>query len=340
MVMSFFQAYFMALPVALIIGFLLDQVLGDPDPKWFPHPVRWIGALVRFLEKRLYPQAKGDLSACKRRRGTILVMIVITLTPLTVLALLFLAYSISVYLMVVLMCIMNGYAIAVRSMKTESDRVYQALQDAESIDADTRLVNARAAVGRIVGRNTDVLDEAGVIKACVETIAEGTCDGIIAPIFYLAVGGPILGFLYKAINTMDSMIGYKSVRYLDFGRAAARLDDVASFLPARLAAGLFLITAPGNRGDAWRIFCRDRNKTSSPNAGQTESVIAGMLGVELGGNAIYHGELHEKPTLGDPRRQVTVHDIRLTQQAMYRAAWLGTLLFTITQGTVPCVILN
>ena len=184
--------------------------------------------------------------------------------------------------------------LAVKSLKVESDRVYRALKE-------EGLISGRKAVSMIVGRDTKELSEEGVTKAAVETVAENTSDGVIAPLFYMVIGGAVLGFAYKAVNTMDSMIGYKNDKYRYFGTAAARLDDAANFLPSRLAA-LLMIAASFLLGmdgpGAFRIYCRDRKNHKSPNAAQTESVMAGALGVELAGNAWYFGKLYEKPTIG------------------------------------------
>lgn len=189
------------------------------------------------------------------------------------------------------------------------------------------LEGARTAVSMIVGRDTGLLDEAGVIKAAVETVAENTSDGVIAPMLYLALGGPVLGFFYKAVNTMDSMIGYKNEEYLYFGRCAAKLDDVLNFLPSRISALLMVAASllPGRDFDAkgaWHIWQRDRLQHTSPNSAQTEAACAGSLGVRLAGNASYFGRMVEKPTIGDDMRPVEYEDIRRANRLMYRTAFL------------------
>ena len=190
---------------------------------------------------------------------------------------------------------------------------------------------AREAVSMIVGRDTQNLTKEGVAKAAIETVAENTSDGVIAPMLYTALGGPVLGFLYKAVNTMDSMVGYKNDRYLHFGRAAAKLDDVVNFLPARISALLmigaaFLGGKSYNGRQAWRIWHRDSRKHASPNSAQTESVCAGALGIQLAGDASYFGKVVKKPYIGDPKRQVEYEDIRRANRLMNRTAWICELL--------------
>ena len=193
------------------------------------------------------------------------------------------------------------------------------------------LEKARKAVSMIVGRDTQSLTEEGVAKAAVETVAENTSDGVIAPMLYMALGGPVLGFFYKAVNTMDSMIAYKNDRYLYFGRAAAWLDDICNFVPARISALLMILGSLFLRMDAagaLRIFIRDRKKHESPNSAQTEAVMAGALGVQLAGDAWYFGVLHKKETIGDPARPVEYRDIKRANRLMYLTAFLGLLLFS------------
>ena len=196
------------------------------------------------------------------------------------------------------------------------------------------LEGARYAVSMIVGRDTQVLDATGVAKAAVETVAENTSDGVIAPLIYLAIGGPILGFMYKAINTMDSMVGYKNDKYMYFGRCAAKLDDVVNYIPARISALLMIAVSflPGKAYDgkgAWRIWRRDRRKHASPNSAQTEAVCAGSLGVQLAGDASYFGKIVKKPTIGDAHRPVEYEDIKRANGLLYRTAILCECLALI-----------
>lgn len=211
---------------------------------------------------------------------------------------------------------------ATKSLKVESDRVYIALKD-KGLEA------GRKAVSMIVGRDTQNLTEEGVTKAAVETVAENTSDGVIAPLFYMLIGGAVLGFTYKAINTMDSMVGYKNDKYQWFGTAAAKLDDVVNFIPARVSAVLMILAAylTGMDGkNATCIFRRDRFNHKSPNSAQTEAVMAGALDVQLAGDAWYFGKLHKKPTIGDPVREMELLDIRRSHKLLYGTAMLGLIL--------------
>lgn len=212
--------------------------------------------------------------------------------------------------------------LATKSLKVESDRVYIALKN-KGLEA------GRNAVSMIVGRDTQNLTEEGVTKAAVETVAENTSDGVIAPLFYMLIGGAVLGFTYKAINTMDSMVGYKNDKYQWFGTAAAKLDDVVNFIPARVSAVLMILAAylTGMDGkNAARIFRRDRFNHKSPNSAQTEAVMAGALDVQLAGDAWYFGKLHKKPTIGDPVREMELLDIRRSHKLLYGTAMLGLIL--------------
>uniref|UniRef100_UPI00349E94EA adenosylcobinamide-phosphate synthase CbiB n=1 Tax=uncultured Ruthenibacterium sp. TaxID=1905347 RepID=UPI00349E94EA len=214
-------------------------------------------------------------------------------------------------------------ALAMRGLRDESLNVYKTLRDGS-------LSDARMAVSRIVGRNTQNLDAAGVIKAAVETVAENFSDGVVAPAFYMLLGGAPLALWYKAINTMDSMVGYKNDRYLFFGRAAAKLDDAVNFIPSRLAA-LFLIASAQITGQdarkAWKIWRRDRHNHASPNSAQTEAVMAGALGVQLAGPAYYFGKRYDKPTIGDALRPVEPEDIQRANRMLYVAGTLCLMCF-------------
>jgi adenosylcobinamide-phosphate synthase len=213
-------------------------------------------------------------------------------------------------------------------------KVYDALQEGD-------LEKSRYAVSMVVGRDTAVLDDIGVTKAAVETVAENTSDGIIAPLLYMVIGGAPLGFFYKAVNTMDSMVGYKNDRYLYFGRAAAKFDDVVNYIPARLSAILMTVAA-GICGmdakNAWRIYKRDRYNHSSPNSAHTEAVTAGALHVQLAGNAYYFGKLYEKPTLGDADRPVEYEDIRRANQLLYGTAILALIIFSMVKGVILWIL--
>ena len=242
------------------------------------------------------------------------------------------AYSINLYAGVIAEAVMTWQILATKCLRVESMRVYDALRT-DGVDA------GRRAVSMIVGRDTSVLDAAGVTRAAVETIAENTSDGVIAPMLYTAIGGPVLGFVYKAVNTMDSMLGYKNDKYMYFGRFAARLDDVVNFIPARISAYLMIAAAfiGGRHFDgknAYRIFKRDRFNHASPNSAQTESVCAGALRVQLAGDAVYFGKLVKKKYIGDGLREIEYEDIKRANRLMYITAFLCELLSVAVMSLV------
>ena len=309
----------MKLVFAALTAFILDLLLGDPA--WLPHPVVGMGRCITALERRLrdhFPATPGG----ERRAGVILAAVLPLGTLLLSGGACALAWIVHPWLWVALNAFWGWQALAMRGLRDESRRVYRAL-------TEQSLPEARAAVGRIVGRDTQNLSEAGVIRAAIETVAENFSDGVFAPLLYLVIGGAPLALAYKAINTMDSMVGYKNQRYRHFGRAAARLDDAANFIPARLAA-LVMIAATlfvrESTSGAWRIWRRDRRNHASPNSAQTEAVMAGALGVQLAGSAWYFGERYDKPTIGDSLRAVEPGDILRANRLLYAAGLLGLLL--------------
>ncbi len=308
--------------MAFFLGFLLDLLFGDPY--FLPHPIRFIGCLIAKVEKCFLGKNKSRNEKRKLRQGICMVIIVLSSTMTAATLILFLAYSMNCYLGIAVEMIMTYQILAAKCLKDESMKVYQCLKE-------KTLPEARKAVSMIVGRDTDCLDEAGVAKAAIETVAENTSDGVIAPMLYTALGGPILGLLYKAVNTMDSMIGYKNDTYLYFGRAAAKLDDVVNFLPARISAYLMIIASfiggkcfSGKK--AYYIYKRDNRNHASPNSAQTESVCAGALGIQLAGDASYFGKIVKKPYIGDSVRAVEYEDIRRVNRLMYLTAWLSAII--------------
>lgn len=312
---------------AFIAGFVLDLLIGDPH--FIPHPVRLIGSLISFLDKGLncdagYNISEKKLNLIKYKRGMLLAFTVIFATFAISVIIIVAAYSINLYAGVIAEAVMTWQILATKCLRVESMRVYDALRT-DGVDA------GRRAVSMIVGRDTSVLDAAGVTRAAVETIAENTSDGVIAPMLYTAIGGPVLGFVYKAVNTMDSMLGYKNDKYMYFGRFAARLDDVVNFIPARISAYLMIAAAfiGGRQFDgrnAYRIFKRDRFNHASPNSAQTESVCAGALRVQLAGDAVYFGKLVKKKYIGDGLREIEYEDIKRANRLMYITAFLCELL--------------
>ena len=313
--------------IAFIAGFVLDLLIGDPH--FIPHPVRLIGSLISFLDKRLnsdvrYNSSENEANLTKYKRGVLLAFTVIFATFAVSVIILVAAYSINLYAGVIAEAVMTWQILATKCLRVESMRVYDALRT-DGVEA------GRRAVSMIVGRDTSVLDEAGVTRAAVETVAENTSDGVIAPMLYTAIGGPVLGFVYKAVNTMDSMLGYKNDKYMYFGRFAARLDDVVNFIPARISAYLMIGAAfiGGRQFDgrnAYRIFKRDRFNHASPNSAQTESVCAGALRVQLAGDAVYFGKLVKKKYIGDGLREIEYEDIKRANMLMYITAFLCELL--------------
>ena len=316
---------------ALLTGYVLDLIFGDPRQIY--HPIRIIGNLIAVLEKgirKVFPKtSRGELAG-----GTVLVVLVVLICTAVPAALLGLAAWIHPAVYWLLASFWCWQILATKSLKTESMKVYAPLKEGD-------LPAARRAVAMIVGRDTERLTEEGVAKAAVETVAENTSDGIVAPLIFLALGGPALGFFYKAVNTMDSMVGYKNERYLYFGRTAARLDDVLNFLPSRISAWLMILAAAilGMDGkNAKRIYLRDRKNHASPNSAQTEAVMAGALRVQLAGDAWYFGELYKKPTIGDPFRAVEPEDIVRANRLMYLTSALALAVCVILRAVICMLV--
>jgi len=314
--------------IAFLIGYILDLIVGDPMN--FPHPIRLIGTLIGKLDKALNKRRARMLD------GVLLCIIVVLTTAFAATFVIVVSYKVHVAIGIAVEAILTCYILAARSLQVESMKVYKNLKSGT-------LEEARYAVSMIVGRDTDVLDQEGVTKAAVETVAENTSDGVIAPMLYTALGGPILGFIYKAVNTMDSMVGYHNEKYEYFGKAAARLDDIFNYIPSRLSA-VFMILASYICGkdysgrEAVRIYKRDRNVTKSPNAGQTESVCAGALGIRLAGNAYYFGRLVEKPYIGDEGRRIEAEDIKRSCKLMYVTELITVLVSVLFMGIVLYIV--
>ena len=307
---------------ALLLGFGLDLLLGDPHG--WPHLVRWFGAVIARLEKWFYPLGS------KRLGGVLLVIGTILIGAGVPAAVLYGAWRLNRWVYLALATVLVWQCLAAKSLRDESLRVYDALKTGT-------LADARRAVSMIVGRDTEVLDEAGVTRAAVETVAENTSDGEVAPLFWMMLLGPLGGCFYKAVNTMDSMVGYRNERYERFGTCAARLDDVMNYIPARLSA-LLMIAGSGLCGldakSAWRIWRRDRRNHASPNSAQTEAVMAGALNVRLAGDAQYFGVVHKKPTIGDDIRPIEVEDIRRSHRLLYVTSALMLVLALVERMCV------
>lgn len=308
---------------SILIAFILDCLLGDPH--CFPHPVRFMGFLISFLEKHL--NMPEDSKRIKKLKGGFLVLSLITTSFFIPFGILFIAKKIHPALFLAIESIMCYQCLAARSLFSESMKVWKELKNKD-------IEKARKAVSMIVGRDTDILDEKGIAKAAVETVAESTSDGVIAPLFYMALFGPAGAFVYKAINTMDSMIAYKNKRFEDFGFIAAKSDDVANLIPSRICALIMILTTallsplplkerfrPVN---AARIFIRDRYKHASPNSAQTESVCAGALGLQLAGDTVYAGITEKKEFIGDKLKEINAGDIIKANVLMY-----GTTIMSV-----------
>ena len=288
------------------------------------YAVGLIGKLITFLEdmlRKTFPKTKDG----ERKSGFVLVVLVCGISVFTVWGLVKLAYYLNFWCGFLLEVIMCYQLFAVRSLKDESMKVYKELakQDLEA---------SRKAVSMIVGRDTENLTIEGVTKATVETIAENTSDGTLAPMFYMFIGGPVLGWFYKAVNTMDSMVGYKNEKYLNFGRYAAKFDDVMNFIPARLCGWLMILASMFLKMDwknAKKIFVRDRFNHASPNSAQTEAVMAGALRIQLAGDAWYFGKRYEKPIIGDALRPVEIEDIPRANRLLYATAIVSLIIFSV-----------
>lgn len=317
--------------VALVMGYILDLIFGDPY--WMPHPVRFIGNLISILEKvirRFMPKTKrGEYIG-----GIILTVMVVSISMVIPLVIILMAKSINTYLALTVETFMCYQILATKSLKVESMKVYDEL-------AKNDLPSARKAVSMIVGRDTKDLTFSGVAKAAVETVAENTSDGIIAPMIFIAIGGAPMGFFYKAINTMDSMVGYKNERYINFGRFAAKLDDVVNYLPARISAYQMILSSFFLRYDyknAFKIYKRDRYNHASPNSAQTESVCAGALDIQLAGNAYYFGKLYEKPTIGDDIREINYDDIKKANRLLYCTSIISIVIISVIKITIILMV--
>ncbi|MBQ1451070.1 MAG: cobalamin biosynthesis protein CobD [Clostridia bacterium] len=310
---------------AIFAGFMLDFFLGDPPS--FPHPVRLIGKLISYLDEKL---RHGENDERDLKTGTLATGITVSVSTLVPLLLLILSARYLPYLYFFLCTLMCWQLISARQLQREADKVKKCLFE-EDIEG------ARKAVSMIVGRDTEKLDEKGITRAAVETVAESTSDGVAAPLFWMMVFGPVGGFFYKSVNTLDSMIGYKNDKYIFFGRAAAKLDDAVNFIPSRLAAVLMIAASALLRLDAknaLKIFRRDRLMHASPNSAQTESVCAGALDLQLLGPATYGGILNDKPFVGDPIKEIEPKDIERACNLMYATSALMLALTLIIRTLV------
>lgn len=313
--------------VIFAAAYLMDLCFGDPY--WMPHIVRLIGRLIVLAEKlfrTVFPRSKkGELAA-----GIFFACFVVGAVWILGAGLVWLADLLHPLLGFAVRLFLGYQLFAVKALKTESEKVYKKLEESD-------LNGARKAVARIVGRDTEILTEEGVARAAVETVAENTSDGAVAPMIFTACFGVLGGLVYKTVNTMDSMVGYRNEKYLYFGRAAAKLDDFLNFFPARISGVLMIAAAfilQMDYKNGWRIFLRDRKKHDSPNSAQTEAACAGILGVALAGDAWYFGRLHKKEKIGDPIRPIQYEDIQLANRLLYAT----TLLCAVGAGAVKLAV--
>ncbi len=308
--------------LSVFVGFGLDCLLGDPLSRL--HPVVLMGKLISLFEKQLRPRFPQTPPG-ERTAGTIMALAVPLISAGAGLLLLYLAWRVHPWAYCAVSAFLCWQCFAARCLMTEAKKVVTCLEK-EGLSA------GRRQVGMLVGRDTDSLTEMQVVKAAVETVAENTSDGVVAPLFWMALFGAAGGLFYKAVNTMDSMVGYKNDRYLQFGRCAAKFDDAVNYVPARLSAlamigAAFLLRLDGK--GAFRIWRRDRRNHASPNSAQTESACAGALGVQLGGDASYFGRLYKKPTIGDPLRPIRRGDVDKACLLMYGTSGLLLALYGV-----------
>lgn len=327
--------FWMALSV--ILGFLLDLLFGDPEQ--LPHPIVWIGKAISGSEKilrKIFPKN----SKSERIAGCIVALVIPAMSFLISGCILWIALVRNPPFCFFLHTFWAYQILATKCLKQESRKVYDVLQTHD-------LEKSRKQIARLVGRDTSQLSEEEIIKACIETVAENTSDGVTAPLFYLLIGGVPLGFWYKAVNTLDSMVGYRNPEYRYFGTASAKLDDFANFIPSRLCACMMLLAVKLsgksqklNVSSAWRIFKRDRKNHLSPNSAQTESVAAGALEIQLGGTHSYFGEIIEKPTIGDPIRTAQPEDILRMNKILLWTAVLSLILLSFAKILIPILLSN
>jgi len=304
--------------IDILLGYIADLIFGDPY--WFPHPVRAIGSFISFFERIIRRIARTAIA--QKIAGFILAGVTVGISYAVVWWLIKIALSVNMLLFHILNIFFIYTVLATKCLGQEAKKVYKFLKNGE-ID------NARETLSYIVGRDTDRLDTQGICRAVIETVAENISDGIVAPLFYLFLGGASLAMAYKAINTLDSMVGYKNERYINIGVASARLDDIANFLPARITA-LFIVVASFlsgmNSRHSFLIMIRDGHKHTSPNSGYPESSMAGALDIQLGGPSTYGGRIVEKPYIGDPIDTIHPEHILLSVKIMYITSLLAFLL--------------
>lgn len=303
--------------MTIVLAYIMDLLIGDP---FSFHPVIWIGKLINKLERLKHTKFNGLL----------LLMIVSLMSTIIPIALIYLSYKVHTVLGFTFEIILIYFIFATKSLDIETKKVYRALKAGDIEDA-------RKWIGYLVSRDTSEMTETDIIKACVETISENITDGIIAPLLYVAIGGAPLGWYYKSVNTLDSMVGYKNDKYKDFGYFSAKWDDVLNYIPARLTGILILIVGFILRYDlknGIKILKRDKRNHASPNSAYSEAAVAGLLNIQLGGKASYFGIVSMKPTMGDLNRVIELEDIEKTKKIMYLTSAVGLLILLILRGVI------
>ncbi len=319
---------FSGVPAQLVLAFLVDSLIGDP--RWIPHPIRCIGEFISWLEGRARKFCHSPVT--EKVSGGVVVAVVVGTTYLVTylfteaVSSVFRDISILNIISVndIVIAIAGSLTIALRGLRESAGNVITELKQSD-------LDSARKQLGHIVGRDTEGLNEEGVLKATVETLSENVSDGVIAPMFYFAIGGLPLAMAYKAINTLDSMLGYRNKRYINFGYVAARLDDIANYIPARLTAWAIIFSAAVLSSDklspsrAVKVMLRDGRKHSSPNAGLPEAAMAGALGIQLGGPISYGGVVSVKPYIGEGEREIEVEDGAMADRIIKAGGGIGMI---------------
>lgn len=306
--------------LSIYTGYVLDLIIGDPYS--FPHPVRYIGKLISIVEKQIRKITSSD-KGLKIAGFFLWFIVVVTTFAITTLILQLFKFNKVIYFIVNTILIYT--TLATKCLKDESVKIYKVLKTGD-------LDKSRIQLSYIVGRDTTNLNEKEIVRATVETVAENTVDGIIAPLFYGFIGGAPLAMAYKAVNTLDSTVGYKNDKYYYLGFASAKIDDIANYIPARL--GVILLSlgslfAGFNFKDALKIGIRDRKNHKSPNCAFSEGAVAGALGIQLGGTNVYFGKEVYKPTIGDKTREIEIEDIVRTNKIMYSSSIISIIIFTV-----------
>jgi adenosylcobinamide-phosphate synthase len=312
------EIFFLA-PLSFILAVVLDQVVGDPAG--WPHPVIWMGKIIAWLEKRLNQGSRNF----RRLMGALLTLLLVAGSFALTAWLVWTVYQLSYLLGIILEVILLASTLAGKSLLDAGNQVLIPLRNGD-------LAEGRKKLGWFVSRDTANLTEGEIARGAVETLAENFVDGILSPLFYMAIGGAPLAMAFKAVSTLDSMIGYRNERYEDFGWFAARTDDWANYLPARLAVVILLVTGWFARlpvGQAFRVWQRDAKAHPSPNGGNPESIVAGLLGVQLGGINIYHGKAHHRAEMGDPLHELSWRDIQSCRHLVRNATWLSSALILV-----------